>query len=304
MSKILVTGADGFIGRGLCILLAQRNFAVKQLVHQKRTPVQDDNCLAMNIGPDSDWTEALADVKTVVHLAGIAHCRAGEEDYRRVNVEGTVHLARQAVLHGVQRMIFVSTIQAADPGTNPYGVSKRVAEQQLQAIAAESDMELVIIRPVLVYGAGVKGNLLSLLHWLQQGRPFPVCRPGVKRSLVSLDNLCDALCCCIESSSCNGQVFTVCDDRCLSLEELVDLMAYYLGKRIVQIPLPRMLLKAAGRCLSLIERAQGNKLEPLFTSFVVDNSEIKRQLHWQPPYSVEQGIEKMVRHVVGMKKSL
>ena len=304
MGKVLVTGADGFIGRRLCTLLAQRNFEQIKIVHGEHVMQHSVDCWAMHIGPETDWWGALSDVETVVHLAGIAHCRADEDVYRHVNIEGTACLARQAVLKGVRRMIFVSTVQAADPGTNPYALSKRAAEQELQKIAAQSAMELVIIRPTLVYGAGVKGNLRSLLKWVQYGIPFPVCRPSVERSLLSLDNLCDVLRFCLESSSCGGKVFTVCDDRSLCLEELVDLMAYYLGKRIIQIPLPRTLMQYVGQGLSFLTQTNGNKLEPLYTSFTADNSEIKKQLGWQPPFSVEQGIEQMVTNFVNTKKSL
>lgn len=247
----------------------------------------------------------------IVHCAALVHVMDDQysnslADFRRVNVEGTVTLARQAAQAGVKRFIFLSSVKVCGeitlPGhaftenhtpnpLDPYGVSKWEAEQQLRTLSDESGMQVVVIRPVLVYGPGVKANFLTMMNWLYKGIPLPLGRIRNERSLVALDNLVDLIVTCINHPEAANQTFLVSDGHDLSTTELLYRMAQALGKRAWLVPVPSGWLEAAAAVLgkkSISQRLCG--------SLQVDIRHTQRQLGWSPPVSVDAAIKKTAQH--------
>jgi len=227
-------------------------------------------------------------------------------EFRRVNVEGTLQLARQAAVAGVRRFVFISSIKVNGEDTtqgipfspdgarepkDAYGTSKCEAEQGLQALAAETDMEVVIIRPVLVYGPGVKANFLSMMRWLSRGIPLPFGAIHNKRSLVALDNLVDLIVTCIDHPAAANQVFLVSDGEDLSTTDLLRRMASALGKPARLLPVPAWLLEFGARLLGKQDLAQR-----LCGSLQVDISKTRELLGWTPPVSVDEGLRKTAQY--------
>jgi nucleoside-diphosphate-sugar epimerase len=314
--NVLVTGAGGFIGRALCRELAASGHAVCAAVRQLNgADLNNPSLHAIKFielgdvaGLTEGWT-ALEGVNVVVHLAAITggtdgHGATTLEEYRRVNVMGTEQLARMAADVGVRRFVYISTAQIygavieiglactehepPDPCGN-YAISKWEAEQALQRVAAETGMEVVIVRPPLVYGPGVKGNFLRLLNWVTKGVPLPLARVSNSRSLVYLGNLVDALRLCMEHPRAAGQTFLVSDGEDLSTPELIRHIARANGRSARLFPCPTSMLEMLGKALG-----QGPVVERLLGSFVVDSGKIRRELGWQPPYTLQQGLRETV----------
>lgn len=229
-------------------------------------------------------------------------------EFREVNVAGTLNLARQAVSSGVKRFIFISSIKVNGEGTSlgepytadtspaptdPYGISKLEAEQALLALAAETGMEVVIIRPVLVYGPGVKANFLNMMRWLSKGVPLPLGAIHNKRSLVALDNLVDLIVTCIEHPSAVNQVFLVSDGEDLSTSELLRRMGRALGKPARLIPIPAGVLEMGARMVGKKTIAQR-----LCGSLQVDISKTRELLNWSPPMSVDCALARTARYFI------
>ena len=226
--------------------------------------------------------------------------------FRHVNTEGTVRLARQAVEAGVRRFVFISSIKVngeftrqgipftaddvAAP-TDPYGVSKLEAEQALRALAEVSGMEVVIIRPTLVYGPGVKANFLSMLRWLDKGVPLPLASIDNRRSLVALDNLVDLILTCMEHPAAANQTFLVSDGEDLSTSGLLRRMGQALGRPARLLPMPTWALEAAATLLG--KRSISMRL---CASLQVDISKTRRILGWNPPVSVDEALVKVARY--------
>lgn len=299
--SILVTGASGFVGRSLCPALETAGYAVRAV---GRDVVGD-------ISPATDWTPHLDGVDTVIHLAARAHVMsdiAAEplEAYRHVNTGGTLNLARQAAAHGVRRMIFISSIKVngeqTSPGrpftahdtpapNDPYGVSKLEAESGLRALAAEAPLEVVIIRPPLVYGPGVKANFLSMMRWLDRGIPLPLGAVNNRRSMVNVDNLVDLIITCIHHPAAAGQVFLASDGEDLSTTALLRRLGAALGKQARLIPVPTQVIAFAARLLGRQAITQR-----LFGSLQVDSSLAQTLLNWQPLVSVDEGLRRTAAH--------
>jgi len=260
---------------------------------------------------DTDWVEALFGVGTVIHCAARVHVMDEPTAYpltefRRVNVDGTLNLARQAATAGVRRFVFLSSIKVNGEGTvlecpyreddqpaplDPYGISKYEAEEGLLALAAETGMQVVIIRPVLVYGPGVKANFLSMMRWLSRGIPLPFGAIHNKRSLVALDNLVDLIVTCIDHPAAANQVFLVSDGEDLSTTDLLRRMASALGKPARLLPVPAWLLEFGARLLCKQDLAQR-----LCGSLQVDISKTRELLGWTPPVSVDEGLRKTAEY--------
>ncbi len=259
----------------------------------------------MDLHKDFDFGNAFDGVSIFIHAAARVHVMADAADspldkYRAVNTAGTVNLARQAAVAGVKRFIFISSIKVNGEGTpagkafryndepmpsDPYGISKAEAEEGLKQIAAETGMEVVIIRPPLVYGPGVKANFAAMLKLAQRNLPLPLGAIHNKRSLVALDNLVDLIVTCIEHPKAANQTFLVSDDRDVSTTELLKLMTRAAGKKPWLIPVPMSWLKLAGKLSgkqAVIDRLCGN--------LQVDISHTKQTLGWTPPVTVEEGI--------------
>jgi nucleoside-diphosphate-sugar epimerase len=312
--RVLLTGANGFVGRGLLgRLSSQFGF---ELLAAVRKPVSDFPEYVVSrqisgIEADTDWREALARVDVVIHTAARVHVmhEASSDpltEFRKVNVEGTLNLARQAAAEGAHRFIFVSSIKVNGEGTpagmpylaeaqaapsDPYGISKMEAEQGLRALAAETGMEVVIIRPTLVYGPGVKANFLNMMRWLYKGVPLPFGAINNRRSLVALDNLVDLIVTCIEHPAAANQTFLVSDGEDLSTSELLRRMAAALGRPARLFPVPGRLLEAGAALLGKQALSQR-----LCGSLQVDINKTRELLGWAPPVSVNEALRETAKH--------
>jgi UDP-glucose 4-epimerase len=312
--KILVTGGTGFVGKGvLNRLIHGSDCAVVATVRSSNAtlPARVSVISMTGLGADADWLPALGGVDVVVHCAARVHVmkeRAGDPlmIFRQVNVEGTLALARQAAAAGVRRFVFLSSIKVngestviAHPftpddspsPTDPYGVSKMEAENGLRALASETGMEVVIIRPVLVYGPGVKANFLSMMRWLNKGVPLPLGAIHNKRSLVALDNLVDLIVTCISHPAAANQTFLVSDGEDLSTTDLLRRMSLALGKSARLFPVPAWFIKGAAALLgkqAVVQRLCG--------SLQVDISKTCTLLGWEPPVSVDEALRKTATH--------
>jgi UDP-glucose 4-epimerase len=258
------------------------------------------------------WAEVLCNRQCVVHLAARVHVMNDTEAdplaaFRQSNVESTLALATQAAQAGVKRFIFISSVKVngehTEPGhpfraddapapQDPYGISKMEAEAGLRAIAQQTGMEVVIIRPPLVYGPGVKANFASMVHWLQRGIPLPLGAIHNRRSLVALDNLVDLIITCIDHPAAANQTLMVSDGEDLSTTELLQRMAAALGKPARLIPVPQRLLEWGAALLGKQEVAQR-----LFSSLQVDAQTTCQLLGWKPPVSLDQGLLQVAKHV-------
>jgi len=243
----------------------------------------------------------------VIHLAARVHIMNDDSkdplaEFRKVNTEGTLNLARQAAESGVRRFIYLSSIkvngEASDIGdcfssddgfipNDPYGLSKYEAEQGLLALADVTDMDVVIIRPPLVYGPGVKANFLNMMRWVNRGVPLPFAAVQNKRSFVALDNLVDLIMTCIKHPASANQIFLVSDDEDISTTELLQRMGKALGKPARLIPIPAQLLRLGAQMLGKRDVAQR-----LLGNLQVDISKTKELLDWKPPVSFENGLQK------------
>jgi len=305
--NVLVTGANGFIGNKLLSTLSVD--PVFNLFAVSRSPVTGsiNTHLIDNIDSFTNWSCMLKNQHVVIHTAARAHIMKDEVgdrlvEYRRVNVGGTLNLARQAVDAGVKRFIFLSSIKVNGEQTsfgqrftaqdNPapedaYGISKYEAEQGLIQIAAETGLEVVIIRPPLVYGPGVKGNFSSMTRVVKKGFPLPLGAVHNKRSLVALDNLVDLIITCIDNPAAANQVFLAGDGEDFSTTELLRAVAKAAGVPSNLIPLPASVLMFIASLLGKKEIAQR-----LLGSLQVDISKARDLLGWTPPLSVEEGLRR------------
>jgi UDP-N-acetyl-alpha-D-quinovosamine dehydrogenase len=304
--RVLVTGASGFIGSALTDHLVQaRRFLVRAAVRSDAVVMSSciERTVAGEIGPDTDWFRPLADVDVVVHLAARVHVmrEAGRRplsEFRRVNVAGTLNLARQAVAASVKRFVFVSSVKVnGDSGcfteedapapADPYGISKHEAELGLMEMAERGIMEVVIIRPPLVYGPGVEANFQALMRAVARGVPLPVGAARNRRSLVALDNLLSFIAACIEHPAAANETFFVSDGEDLSTPDLIRRLGRALGRpaRLVPVPVWVLTLGAAavGR-RDLVRRLVG--------TLQVDVSKARRLLGWAPPISVDEGLRR------------
>ena len=304
--KVLITGADGFIGRAAVIALMESGISVRG---SSRTSGETNNVAVGDIGPDTNWLPALEDVDTVVHTAARVHVMNDSpndavSELRKVNVEGTLNLARQATAANVKRFIFISSIKVNGESTehgkpftaddqpnpvDPYGLSKLEAEIGLRQLAKESGLEVVIIRPPLVYGPGVKANFQSMMHWINRGVPLPLGSTNNKRSFVALGNLVDLIVTCIDHPAAANQTFLVADGEDLSTTELLRRMAGVLGKPSRLIVFPVSLLTFVASLLGLKAAAQR-----LCGSLQIDISKTRKLLGWEPPVSVDEGLRSTV----------
>jgi UDP-glucose 4-epimerase len=306
-STVLITGANGFVGSALCTAAAP-HFFVKGAVRSAQTsPDNTETVLIDSIDGTTDWMNSLQGVDVVVHLAARVHVMNDHSadplaEFRNINVDGTLNLAKQAAQAGVQRFVFISSIKVngestalgqpfhADDEPQPmdaYGVSKREAEDALRQLAHETGMEVVIIRPPLVYGAGVKANFRSMMRWLDKGIPLPLGAIPNQRSLVALDNLVDLIITCITHPAAANQTFLVSDGEDLSTSELLRRMANALGKSARLLPVPAWLLQFAASLLGKRSVAQR-----LCGSLQLDIGKTRHLLNWTPPVTVTEALQK------------
>ena len=293
--SVLVTGASGFVGKALCAELSKRKIPIALIRLSREAP--------------ENIAFALRQSSTVVHLAARVHVMkdAGLDpllEYRLTNVDTTLKLARQAATNGVRRFVFVSSVKVNGESTvvgqyfseedkpnpeDPYGVSKMEAEQGLRQIALETGMEVVIIRPPLVYGPGVKANFAMLIRTVQRGWVLPLGSVHNKRSLVALANLVDFIIHCSAHPSAANQTFFVSDDMDISTSDLVCSVARAVGRpaRLLSLPVP--ILRITGRILG-----RSNTIDRLCNNLQVDISKAKNLLNWRPVISMEEGLRQCV----------
>lgn len=311
---VLLTGASGFVGRAVQARLSASHAVELAVAVRHPLPGLPASIVMRKIsGIDSatDWSAAVAGVNVVIHSAARVHVMSDQSadplvEFRKVNVEGTLNLARQAAAAGVTRFIFISSIKVNGEGSalgkpftaddipapaDPYGISKMEAEQGLQELAAETGMEVVIIRPVLVYGPGVKANFHSMMSWLNKGIPLPLGAISNKRSLVALDNLVDLIVTCMDHPAAANQTFLVSDGEDLSTTELLYRMAAALGRPARLLPIPVRLLELSASLLG--QRAIAQRL---CGSLQVDIRKTNELLEWTPPLTVDEALRKTAAH--------
>lgn len=318
MTKVLLTGSTGFVGSALLAeLIKSPDFRVVAAVRSGVASASNDAVVVGNIGGTTDYSSALNGVNVVVHAAARAHIMHDEvadplAEYRKVNVEGTLNLAKQAVAAGVKRFIYISSIKVNGESTtglpaftetdattpeDPYGLSKHEAEVGLRLLAQETGLEVVIIRPPLVYGPGVKANFLSLLKLSVTGLPLPFGAVKNHRSMVYVGNLVDLIVRCIDYAGAANETFLVSDGNDVSLRSLLTTMRSAMGRSPGLVPVPVWLFKLAGT----LTGRQG-VVDRLVGDLQVDSSRARSLLGWAPPYTVEQGIAATVADFMNKDK--
>jgi nucleoside-diphosphate-sugar epimerase len=256
------------------------------------------------INEQTVWTAALQDVDVVIHLAARVHVMRDDAvdpltEFRCVNTAGTEHLARSAAASGVKRLVYVSSIkvngeetsygriyseQDAPAPQDPYAISKWEAEQALQRVARKTGLQTVIVRPPLVYGTGVKENCAQMMRMISRGIPLPLASVSNQRDLLYVGNLVDALIVCAAHPAAAGQTYVLSDGESISTPELLRQLAYAMGAPARVFSFPPSLLKVAGRMIG-----KSAQIERLLGSLQIDSSKIRRELNWQPRYTLEQG---------------
>ncbi|MFM2317642.1 MAG: hypothetical protein RLZZ215_263 [Pseudomonadota bacterium] len=319
--SLLITGTSGFIGSSL--LLALKSVSNRRITAVVRSKADQDSAANFNIvmsaiNQYSDWSEILCGVNTVIHLAGSVHVMRNPvtdplTEFRSANTTATINLAQQAATAGVCRLIYLSSIKVNGETTalgypfkaedtlnspchlreqspdsdelDPYAQSKQEAEQGLRSVAQQTGLEIVIIRPPLVYGAGVKGNFLQIMSWLHKGIPLPLGNIHNQRSLVALPNLIDLITTCIDHPAAANKTFLVSDGEDLSTTELLQRLSHALGKPARLLPIPQSWLETTLNLLgkhAIAQRLCGN--------LQVDISKTRDLLGWTPPVSVDEAL--------------
>lgn len=318
VSKVLVTGATGFVGHAVVGKLAVDGSFDGVVAAVRRDDVSwPKGVMPVDVGdllPTTDWSEALHGVDAVVHCAARVHVMQEDaidplQAYREVNVKGTLNLACQAAQAGVSRFVFVSSIkvngEATQPGQtfsaddlpsplDPYGASKLEAEIGLREIEAQTGVEVVIVRPPLVYGPGVKANFAAMMRWVAWGIPLPLGAIHNARSMVALDNLVDLLVTCIKHPAAAGKTFLVSDGEDVSTTQLLHRTAWAMGERALLLPVPAYWLEMVAALLG--KRAIAQRL---LGSLQVNMDKTRSILGWAPPMTLDQGLKKAIE---GLKR--
>lgn len=309
MHRILVTGGTGFVGRPLVARLIQESYSVVIATRQSSSSVTNVDIFPIQCcDQTTDWRVGLQGVDTVIHLASRVHVMNDSslnplDEFRKVNVEGSIALAKQAIQAGVKRFIYMSSIGVngdhsikpfcADDVPNPsepYALSKYEAELALKKLVSESGMQLVIIRPPLVYGADAPGNFGKLVRLIGKGYPLPLGAVNNSRSLVSINNLVSLIVVCIKHPLAANQTFLVSDDEDLSTTSLLRLVGKVVGVPSKLIPVPMVLIELAAKILKkekLVQKVCG--------TLQVDISKTKKMLDWKPIESVNVGLNQIMR---------
>lgn len=315
--SILVTGGSGFVGFALLQALAARSpaqvvAAVRRV--DARLPDGVRRVVAAELSGQTDWSAALRGVDVVVHAAARVHVMRDAAadplaEFRRVNVDGTLGLARQAARSGVRRFVFVSSIKvngevsapgrpfcAIDPAApvDAYGVSKHEAEVGLRCLAEQTGMEVVIVRPPLVYGPGVRGNFLQLMRWVRMGIPLPLGWVDNRRSLLALDNLVDFLSLCAQHPAAADTTFLISDGEDVSTPQLLRQLGKALDKPVRLFGVPSPMLRIGAGLVG-----QGAALQRLCGTLQVDGALARERLGWRPPIDFDEGLRRTTRGLLG-----
>lgn len=303
----LITGAAGFVGCNLCRYFTPRHhlrLAVRAIPAGASLRDFGEVIASGDVCGTTDWSESLRGIQVVVHLANRAHItREDTADpvaaFREVNVAGTRRLAEQAAAAGVRRLVYLSSVKVLGERTqtqafadtsvpapeDPYGQSKWEAEQVLQQVAAKTGLEVVVLRPPLVYGPGVGANFGRLMHWVAKGMPLPLAAIDNRRSLIHVGNLANAIELCLTHPAAAGRTFLLSDGKPASTAQLVSMLASALAVPDRSWSLPPALLRLAGAALGM-----SSAVARLADSLEVDDVAIRRDLAWQPPFSMTEGL--------------
>jgi nucleoside-diphosphate-sugar epimerase len=310
--KILITGATGFVGQALTTALLQKEKIIVASVRQKSADLSPKitQVIKGNLSPSSQWCDALNGVDIVIHLAARVHIMEDASadpltEFRKVNTFATLCLAKQAAESGVKRFVFLSSIKVNGEmtelghpfttdddyiSTDFYGLSKYEAEQGLLALAKTTGMEVVIIRPPLVYGPKVKANFASMMKWINKGVPLPLGAVHNKRSLVALDNLVSFIIHCADykkTPQAANQVFLISDGEDVSTTELLQKVAKAFGKKALLLPIPASLMTLVAKLLG-----KQSVIDRLFGSLQVDSSKARELLGWRPVITMDEQLKK------------
>lgn len=311
--KVLITGANGFVGMSLYSTLLKKGHFVRCAVRNDRKSLcfskKADICPVGDIGRFTDWTQAMRGIDIAVHLASRVHIMGDLavdplEEYRKVNSEGTKKFAAAAANAGVRRVVFLSTAKVNGEQTmgqsfsendnvcpvDPYSRSKHEAELVLYEIAKSTGMEVAVLRPPVVYGANVKANFLRLMEFVNNGTPLPLASINNRRSMIYLESLVGAIIKCIEHPKAANQTFLVSDGEDVSTPDLIRMIARAMGKQPRLIPLPSGVLKAVGKITG-----RTAEIERLTSSLQVDSTKIRKMLDWRPSHTLDEGIGKTVQ---------
>lgn len=314
MKKVLITGVTGFIGQRLAVILFESGFEVSGTT--RKSTANSNYIIVENIDSSAHWNHCLKGIDCVVHLAARVHEMNDTssdplKEFRTVNSEGTIHLANACVEAGVKRLIYLSSIKVNGEctidhpiseldKTDPkdfYALSKFEAEVALLGISKKSDLEVVILRPPLVYGAGVKANFHNMMKWLNKEIPLPFGAIYNKRSLIYLDNLIDLIVTCIKHPNAVNEIFLVSDGEDLSTPELLNRVSLALGKKSWLLPVNQKILEYFLMLIGKEKLAQR-----LCGSFQIDISKAKNLLNWTPPITVDEGLRKVAEHYLESQK--
>lgn len=300
--RVLVTGAGGFVGRRLVQDLAAHGHEIRAAVRRDITDLRGATALWVgDLADTRDLTPVVEGMDAVVHLAARVHIPndKARDEYRRVNTDMTVRLAKAAASAGVGRFVFLSTVKVNGEATpeapyteedtpapaDPYSVSKRDAEDALRD-ADLGDMDVVIVRPPLVYGPGATANFRALLRLCAAPVPIPLgAARRNRRSMIYVDNLTDAICRALEDPRAAGRTYLVRDGEDISPADLAARLRRAFGRRACLIPVPRAAFALAG---GMVGRPRAT--EQLFGSLCVDDTRIRAELDWRPPFNVDQGL--------------
>ncbi len=323
---LLVTGASGFIGTRLVKSFAGWGYLVRAAL-RKPSPTLDflggvESVVVGDLRGQVNWRESLKDVDTVIHLAARAHVvrdtnPSTDSLYHAVNVVGSCRLAEAAAVLGVKRLVFVSSSKVLGEETPPgqgwrentpcaprdaYGRSKLAAERALWEVSLRTGLEVVVLRPPVVYGPGVGANILELFRLVDRGIPLPLGLVENRRSLLFVDNLIDVIRLVTEAADASGETFHVSDGEDRSTVELVKQIAQAMGRPARLVPVPPAFLRFAGRLGDLMESAVGIQVPintpnvmRLLASLTIDISKLQSKLGWHPPFTMEQGLTKTVQ---------
>ena len=306
-SKVLVTGSSGFIGKNLISFLKEKKEFSLVTVSRDDPKLDDDtknHFQISSIGSSTDWSKPLKGVDLVIHLAGIAHRSATPKEYEEINVNGAIRVAKQAINAQVKRLIYISSIKVNGEETHSgkvfkandlpdpqdsYAKSKLKVESELRRLSIESDLEVVIIRPVLVYGPGVKSNLLSLMKWIKKRVPLPLGGVDNKRSFVSITNLNSFMYICLTHPKAGNETFLVSDQNPISISKLIEKLSLSLNTNIpLFVPFPKFILSTL-----LLMLGKSDVATKLLKSLEVDIEKNSKLLDWQPVQSTDDGLKQM-----------
>ncbi|MCC9651531.1 NAD-dependent epimerase/dehydratase family protein [Vibrio sp. MA64] len=297
---ILVTGASGFLGREVSKRIKNKRCVIRGNGLKNESFSDSNLFIVSNIDGETDWKGAFSSIDAIIHIAGVAHTRnVSKADFGKVNVEGTLNLALQAAKSGVKRFVFVSSIGVNGRTTtvqpfsasskvhphNDYARSKYDAESGLQKISHSTGMEVVIVRPPLVYGVNAPGNFSSLAALIRRIPLLPFGAADNRRNFIAVQNLADLLIVCATHADAGGNIFLASEGEAISIKEFSDSIAEGMGKKVLQLPIPVWAMHLAGKLTG-----KSAMIEQLYGNLEVDSSNIKKILGWTPPLTMKQAM--------------